>query len=102
MPAIRKPVTISTSENLIRDKKRFPYASLLLSIPVSFRAKNSLDHIIVNKLLPNVDLYFKIAAFLPNQFGKALKSDAHLSEEIVKRMKHQLHVENTLANEAAS
>ena len=45
-------------------------------------------------------LYFKIAAFLHNQFGKALKSDAHLSEEIVRRMKHQLHVENTLANEA--
>ena len=45
-------------------------------------------------------MYFKIAAFPHNQFGKALKSDAHLSEEIVRRIKHQLHVENTLANAA--
>ena len=59
-----------------------------------------LDHIIDNKLLPNVELYFKIAAFLYSQFGKALKSDVHVSEEIVIRMKHQLHEENTLANEA--
>ena len=60
-----------------------------------------LDHIINNKLFPNVELYFKIAAFLHNQFEKVLKSDAHLSEEILKRTKHQLHVENTFANEAA-
>ena len=59
-----------------------------------------LEHIIDNKLVPNVGLYFKIAAFLHNQFGKVLKSDAHLSEEIVRRLKHQLHVENTLANQA--
>ena len=37
-----------------------------------------LDHIINKKLLSNVGLYFKIAAFLHNQFGKTLKSDAHL------------------------
>ena len=59
-----------------------------------------LDHIIDNKLLQNVGLYVKIAAFLHNQFGKALKLDAHLSEEIIKRMKHHLHVENNLANKA--
>ena len=59
-----------------------------------------LDDIINNKLLPNVGFHFKIAAFLHNQFGKTLKSDAHFSEKIVRRMKHQLHVENTLANEA--
>ena len=59
-----------------------------------------LDHIIDNKLIPNVGLYFKIAAFLHRQFGKALKSDVHLSEEIVRRTKHQLYVENTLAYEA--
>ena len=40
-----------------------------------------LDHIIDNKLLPNVGLYFKIAAFLHDQFRKALKSDAHLSKK---------------------
>ena len=57
-----------------------------------------LDHINDKKLLPNVGLYFKIAEFLHNQFKNALKSDAHLPEEIVRRMKHQLHVENTLAN----
>ena len=59
-----------------------------------------LDHIIDNKLLLFVGLYFKIATLLRNQFGKALKSDAHLSEEIVRRVKHQLHVENTFAKEA--
>ena len=59
-----------------------------------------LDHMIDNKLLPNVGFYFKTAAFLHNQFGKALKSDVHLSAEIVRRIKHQLHVGNTLANEA--
>ena len=47
-------------------------------------------HIIDNKLLPNDRMYFKIAAFLHNQFGKVLKSDAHLSEEIERRMKYQL------------
>ena len=60
-----------------------------------------LDHIIDNKLLPNVRLYFKISAFLHNQFGKALKSDAHLSEEIVRRMKHQLYVEKTFKERKA-
>ena len=59
-----------------------------------------LDHIIDNTLLPNVGLDFKIAAFLHNRFGKALKSHAHLSGEIVRRMQHHLHIENTLANEA--
>ena len=58
-----------------------------------------LDHIIYSKLLSNLGcLYLKIAAFLHNQFGKALKSDAHLSEEIVRRMKHQLRVENAFSN----
>ena len=59
-----------------------------------------MNHIIDNKLLPNVGLYFKIAAFLHNHLGKALKSDSHLSEEIVRKLKHQLRVEKTLANEA--
>ena len=59
-----------------------------------------LNHIIDSKPLPNVELYFRIPAFLHNQFGKALKSDAHLSEEIIRRMKHHLHVENTLTDEA--
>ena len=58
-----------------------------------------LDHTIDNKLLPNVGLHFQIAVFLHNQFGKALKSDAHLSKEIARKMKHQSRVENTLANE---
>ena len=52
-----------------------------------------LDHIIDKKLLQNVGLYFKIAV-------KALKEDAHLSEEILRGLKHQLHLENTLANKA--
>ena len=47
-----------------------------------------LDHIIDDKLLSNIGLYFKIAAILHSQFEKALKSDAHLLEEIVRRMKH--------------
>ena len=59
-----------------------------------------LDHIIDNKLLSNVGLYFKIASFPHNQFEKVLKSDAHLTEEIVRRMKDQLDIENTSANEA--
>ena len=59
-----------------------------------------LNHIIDNKLLLKVELYFKIAAFLHNRFAKALKSDGDLSEKILKRMKYQIHVENTLANEA--
>ena len=45
-------------------------------------------------------LYFKFEAFLRNHFRKALKSDSHLAEEIVWRMKLQSQVENTLDNEA--
>jgi len=59
-----------------------------------------LDKVVDNKLLPKIGLYFKIAAFLHNQFGKTLQSDATFSEEIVVRMKHQIDIENTLANEA--
>lgn len=59
-----------------------------------------LDRVIDNKLLPKIGLYLKIAAFLHNQFGKTLQSDATFSDEIVVRMKHQIDVENTLANEA--
>lgn len=58
-----------------------------------------IDLVIDNKLLPKVVLYFKIAAFLHNKFGKALISDATNAEEIVTRMKSHVDVDNILANE---
>ena len=59
-----------------------------------------LDHVIDNKLLPKVGSYFKIAAFIYNQFGQKCESDRELSYEIIQRMRNQKYVENTLANEA--
>ena len=59
-----------------------------------------LDHVINNKLLPKVGSYFKIAAFIHNQFGQKCESDRELSYEIIQRMRNQKYVENTLANEA--
>ena len=34
-----------------------------------------LDHRIDNKLIPKIGLYFRIASFLNNTFGKRLQSD---------------------------
>ena len=59
-----------------------------------------LDKVIDNKLLPKIGMYFRIAAFLQNQFGKELQSDKEFSDEIVERMKQQKKIENTLAIEA--
>ncbi|KYN04658.1 hypothetical protein ALC62_04469 [Cyphomyrmex costatus] len=55
-----------------------------------------LDHKIGNKLIPKVGIYFRIASFLNNTFGKRLQSDV----EIVQRMHNQKDAENTLAIEA--
>lgn len=58
-----------------------------------------LNNVIDNKLLPKVSLYFRIAAFLHNTFGKRLESDLELSDEIVLRMKNQKSVENSYNKE---
>lgn len=59
-----------------------------------------LDHKLDNKLLPHIGIYFKIASFLNNQFGKRLGSDAEISSEIIERMRVTKDIENTLAAEA--
>ena len=101
MPALKDKRNMLATEEVNQSrfvtKIRWSVESIHGIIKQKYR---SLDHIVYNKLLTNIGLYFKIAAFLYNQFGKALKSDAHRSEEIVRIMKHQLHVENTLVNEA--
>ncbi|XP_011873641.1 PREDICTED: uncharacterized protein LOC105565230, partial [Vollenhovia emeryi] len=58
-----------------------------------------LDHKIDNKLIPKVGMYFRIAAFLNNTFGKRLQSDAETLDKIVQRMKDQKDIQNTLATE---
>jgi len=59
-----------------------------------------LDHKIDNKLIPKVGVYFRIASFLNNTFGKRLQSDVEIEDEIVQRMHDQKDMENTLAVEA--
>jgi len=59
-----------------------------------------LDHKIDNKLIPKVGVYFRIASFLNNTFGKRLQSDVEIVDEIVQRMHDQKDMENTLAVEA--
>ncbi|KMQ84444.1 hypothetical protein RF55_17732, partial [Lasius niger] len=59
-----------------------------------------LDHKIDNKLLPNIGLYFRIASFLNNTFGKRFDSDVDTFDEVVQRMHIRKSVENTLAIEA--
>lgn len=58
-----------------------------------------LDHKIDNKLIPKIGIYFKIAAFLNNIFGKRLQSDVETLDEIVQRMQDQKDIQNTLAIE---
>ena len=58
-----------------------------------------LDHKIDNKLIPKTGLYFRIASFLNNTFGKRLQSDVDNFDDILKRMHSQRNVQNTLAPE---
>lgn len=51
-------------------------------------------------MLPKIGIYFRIASFLNNQFGKRLQSDAEFSSEIIERMRVTKAVQNTLAAEA--
>lgn len=59
-----------------------------------------LDHKIDNKLIPKIGIYFRIASFLQNTYGKRLESDSTTSDEILQRMQFQKNIQNTLATEA--
>ena len=59
-----------------------------------------LDHILDNKLVPNIGIYFRVALFPKNAYGQRLKSDKELSYKILQRMHTQKDVNNTLATEA--
>ncbi|KMQ85970.1 hypothetical protein RF55_11319 [Lasius niger] len=48
-------------------------------------------------MLPKVGVFYRIASFLLNQFGKRLNSDDQISSEVVERMIAQKDIENTLA-----
>lgn len=58
-----------------------------------------IDQKIDNKLLPKVGVYFRIASFLNNMFGKRLESDVETFDEILERMHSRKNLENTLADE---
>jgi len=58
-----------------------------------------LHHTLDNKLLPKIRLFFRIACFLNNTFGKRLQSDFEVSNEIIQQMKSRRNVENSLAEE---
>ena len=59
-----------------------------------------LDHKIDKKLVPNIGIYFRVALFLNNAYGKREQSDKELSYEILQRKHAQKDVNNTLAIEA--
>ena len=57
------------------------------------------DKVIDHKLLKKIGIiYFRIATFLQNQFKKELQSDQKFSDEIVKRMKQQKNVIQSIAS----
>ena len=55
-----------------------------------------LDHKIDYKLIPKIVLYFRIASFLNNTFGKRLQSDVDTFDDILQKMHSQRNVQNTL------
>ncbi|XP_066248319.1 uncharacterized protein [Euwallacea similis] len=58
-----------------------------------------LDRKIDNKIVPTIGEYFRIAAFLQNQFGQRLTSDKDAGEEIIARMQALVDTPNYLAEE---
>ena len=59
-----------------------------------------LDHKIDNNLIPKIGIYFRIASFLNNIFGKRFHFYDDTFDEILQRMHNQKEVKNTLATEA--
>ena len=59
-----------------------------------------LDHRIDNDLLPRAGVLTRIACFLNNIFGKRLRSDQDMVDEVSECMKQMRNVPNTLAQEA--
>jgi hypothetical protein len=58
-----------------------------------------LDHRVDNDLLPKIQAITKIVCFLNNVFGKRLRSDQTMFDEIVERMQATRNLPNTLAQE---
>ncbi|CAH2104791.1 unnamed protein product [Euphydryas editha] len=52
-----------------------------------------------NKLIPHVEDYYKIAAFILNYFGTPITHDTDLNRKIIERMKALRYTDNTLATE---
>lgn len=72
MPALkgkRNQLSTKESNQSIVTKIRWTVEAIHGIIKQKYRL---LDKVIDNKLLPKIGLYFKIAAFLYNQFGKTL------------------------------
>ena len=57
------------------------------------------DHRIDNNLLPKVGILFKIVSYLNNVYGKRLKSDEGMFDEVVERMLKMKDQPNTLCDE---
>lgn len=101
MPALkgkRKQLTTEESnQSRFVTKNRWVVEAVHGVIKQKYR---SLDHKIDNKLLPKVGIFFKIAAFINNKFGKRLTSDVELAEDILAMMHSKKNVSNKLAIEA--
>lgn len=101
MPALKgkrkQLTTIEANDSRLVTKIRWSVEAIHGILKQKFQL---LDKRLDNKTLPKIGSYFKIAAFLQNQFGKRLESDLHHSEEISTRILNLKSVENTLATEA--
>jgi hypothetical protein len=58
-----------------------------------------LDHRVDNDLLPKIGALTKIVCFLNNTFGKRLRSDQTMFDEVVERMHQTRNLPNELAQE---
>ncbi|CAH2088785.1 unnamed protein product [Euphydryas editha] len=70
------------------------------SVHGMIKQKNALlDNDFDNKMIPKIGPYYRIAAFLHNQFSKRLISDVNITDDILQRMIDRKNTENTLAEE---
>ena len=100
MPALKgKRKKLSTDESIescFVTKIRWPVESVHSVLKQKYHL---LDQKIDNKLIPNIGLYFRIAPFLNNIFGKSLQSNINTFDDILQRMHSQRNVQNILATE---
>ena len=99
MPALKgKKKQLSTeesNESRFVTKIRWAVESVYGVLKQKYRL---LNHTIDNKLIPKIGIYFKIASFLNNTFGKRLYSYEDIFSEIVHRMHSQKDVQNTFGD----